>query len=242
MTNQEAKQILLLYRPGAGDEKDPEVAEAIALASRDPELQSWFEQHCKFQQALRDKLRSLPVPSGLRESILAQRKVVKPAVWWQSPIALAAAAVAVLLLAVAALWKPSGEPYVFSNFQSRMVGSALRGYRMDIETNKMEVVRGFLASKGAPSDYTITAGLAKLEVAGGGALRWRSNPVSMVCFKSGTNMLYLFVMNRAAVQDPPIKGPQAGTLRGLATVSWTAGENAYFLAGPDEPNFSRKYL
>ena len=49
----------------------------------------------------------------------------------------------------------------------------------------------FLASKGAPANYKITGGLAKLELAGGGFLRWRSNPVSMVCFKSGTNVSVL---------------------------------------------------
>ncbi len=242
MTREEAKQILLLYRPGAGDDRDPDIAEALALAQQDSELQEWFKQHCAFQEVIREKLRSVPVPGDLRNAILARQKVIQPPVWWRSPIALAAAAALVMFLAVAAFWRPQRQAYEFSNFQSRMVGSALRGYRMDIETNRMEVVRDFLASKGAPSNYQIPGGLAKLEVAGGGFLRWRSNPVSMVCFRSGTNMLYLFVMNRTAVQDPPPAGPRPGNLRGLATASWTAGENSYFLAGPDEPDFSRKFL
>ena len=38
MNRDEAKIILLLYRPGTADAGDPEVAEALTLAKNDPEL------------------------------------------------------------------------------------------------------------------------------------------------------------------------------------------------------------
>jgi len=240
MTNQEAKQILLIYRPGTVDERDPEVVKALAFAQAEPALQPWLREHCEFQNAIRSKFREVPVPLGLRDAIMARRKVIRPTIWWRSRVALAAAASIVILVSIAGFWNQSksGE---FANFRSRMVGSALREYRMDVKSKDMEVVRQVLASKGSPTDYQITSGLAKLQVVGGGALSWKSKPVSMVCFHNGTNMLYLFVMNRTAVKDAP-QVVQTESVRGLTTLSWTEGNNSYVLAGPDEPGFAQKYL
>ncbi|HTR42231.1 MAG TPA: hypothetical protein VMH87_11505, partial [Pseudomonadales bacterium] len=72
MNNDEAKQVLLLYRPGTSDAEDPETAAALALAKTDPELSRWLEEHCARQTALRDKFRQLPVLAGLREQIISE--------------------------------------------------------------------------------------------------------------------------------------------------------------------------
>ena len=59
-------------------------------------------------------------------------------------------------------------------------------------------------SRGAPADYDVPRGLERLQLTGGGRLTWRSNPVAMVCFDRGDKqMLFLFVMKRSAVKDPP---------------------------------------
>jgi hypothetical protein len=243
MTNDEAKQILLLYRPGTVDEQDPDVVRALNFAQTNPALQLWLQEHKAFQQTIRNKIREVTVPDHLRDAILERQKIIRPAIWWRNPMALAAAAAAVILLiGVGRFWIQSGPSNVFSNFQSRMVGAALREYRMDVETNNMEVVKQMLASKGSPVDYQLTSGLANLQIAGGGSLRWRSNPVSMVCFHNGTNMLYLFVMNRSALKDPPPETAQTGEVRGLSTLSWTSGNYSYVLAGREEPGFAQKYL
>jgi len=49
MNHNEAKDILLLYRPGTADVADPQIAEALALAQRDAELARWFGEHCARQ-------------------------------------------------------------------------------------------------------------------------------------------------------------------------------------------------
>jgi hypothetical protein len=61
MCSQRARQILILYRPGTADGEDPEVARALALVARDPELSSWFKEQCELREAFRDKFRQLPV-------------------------------------------------------------------------------------------------------------------------------------------------------------------------------------
>ena len=54
----------MCYRPGTTDETDAEFAEALEQTRRDPELGWWFDQHCAFQTAIRDRFRRLPVPAG----------------------------------------------------------------------------------------------------------------------------------------------------------------------------------
>ena len=243
MTFPEAKQVLLLYRPGTADAQDPEIAEALALVKQDPALQEWFAQHCAFQQTMRRKLRGIAPPPQLKARILMPAKIVRPRVWWQNPVWLAAAAAVALLVTLAPLWLPSRVPDRFKDYQYRMVGAVLRDYRMDVVTNQMEVVRRVLSEKGAPQDYAVPPRLQQLALTGGGALRWRSHPVAMVCFDRGASqMVYLFVIERAALKDPPPAAPRVAKINKLMTASWTAGDKSYVLAGPDEPGFTQKYF
>jgi uncharacterized membrane protein YbaN (DUF454 family) len=243
MTFPEAKQVLLLYRPGTADAQDPEVAAALALVKQDPELRRWFDQHCAFQQAMRRKVRQIAPPPGLKARILGAHKVIRSRVWWQNPVWLAAAAAVVLLATLALFWLRPRVPDQFADYQHRMVGAALRDYRMDVVTNNMEVVRRVLSEKGAPADYAVPPRLQQLALTGGGALRWRSNPVAMVCFERSTNqMMYLFVIHRSALKDPPPAAPRVAKVNKLMTASWTQGDNSYVLAGPEDPEFLQKFL
>ena len=243
MTPTRAKEILLLYRPGTADAEDSEIVAAVDLARRDTELARWFERHCAFQTAMRARLRQIEVPVHLKVALLAQQSIVRPTIWWQRPIWLSAAAALVLILGLAAIGLKPTNPDRFGNFQARMVSTALREYRMDLVTNDMRQLRQFIAGKGAPAEYQLTKGLEKLQLTGGGCLQWRSHPVAMVCFNRGDDqMLFLFVMKRSALNDPPAETPQVSKVTELQTVSWTEGEYTYVLAGPEEPQFLRKYL
>lgn len=246
MNRAEAKEILLLYRPGSPDAQDPLVIEAIEFAQQDPELAQWFEQHQAFQAALQSKFRQIEVPSRLKSALLARGKIVKPAAFWQQPAWLAAAAIFLVLLGLSyVLFRPQ-VPDRFANYRETMVNAAVRTYGMDVETNDLNQLRQFAAQKGAPADYQLTQGLERLQVKGGGLLRWRGNPVSMVCFDRGGNrMLFLFVLKRSALKDPPPaagSGPDVAQVDGLFTASWTRGADAYVLAGSDEPQFADKYV
>ena len=114
---------------------------------------------------------------------------------------------------------------------------------MDIKTNDMRMVRQDLASRGAPSDYVVPPGLERLRLTGGGRLTWRTNPVAMVCFDRGDRqMVFLFVLDRSAVKDPPPTTPRLHKVNELLTASWTQGDKTYVLAGPEEAGFLQKYL
>ena len=242
MTLEEAKRVLALHRPGTADAGDPEFAEAMELARNNPELHAWFVQHCAFQTAMRDKFRRIEVPPELKARLAEAQKVVRPRRWRRRTGWMAAAA-AVLLLGLAGTFLGSRIPNRFPDYLSRMVGTALRGYRMDIRTNDLAVLRRFHDARGAPSDYALTSGIKKLPLTGGGLLHWRSNPVAMACFDRGDHqMLFLFVMDKSALKDAPPATPQVTQVKSLLTVSWTRGDKTYVLAGPEEPDFEKKYL
>ena len=247
MNNSEAREVLLLYRPGMAEVADPQMAEALELARQDPELGRWFEQHCAFQKAVRAKFQQIEVPAHLKASLLIRGtvapKVLPSQPWWRSPVWLSAAAAVLLLLGLTGVWLKPRAPDGFANYQARVVSQAQREYRMDLVTNQMQSLRQFMASRGAPADYHVPQGLDHLQLTGGGCLTWRSQPVAMVCFDRGDKqMLFLFVMRRSAVKDPPPPTPQLVKVRQMLTASWTQGENTYVLAGPEEAGFPGKYL
>ena len=247
MNRAEAQRVLLLYGPGTADTDEPEMLEALDLARHDPDLGQWFDQHRAFQKAMKAKFHQIEVPAHLRTSILVATQAAKPVITqprrsWRSPLWLAAAAIA-LLACLSGLWLRPPAANQFANFRARMVSGALREYGMDIKTTDMRLVRQELASRGAPSDYVVPRGLERLRLTGGGRLTWRSNPVGMVCFNRGDNqMLFLFVLKRSALKDPPPATPRLAKVNELLTASWTHGDETYVLAGPEEADFMQKYL
>jgi len=245
VTLQEARETLLLFRPGTADALDPQVAEALALARQNPELQSWFEQHCAFQTAMRAKLRETPVPAALRERILAERKIVRPGIWWQQPVWLAAACLALMLGGACfkfLYWDRVKLP--LQAFQSRMIYSAVVEYHMDVVTNEANSLRSYLARRGAPADYQLPAGMARLNLLGGGVVKWHGRRASMVCLQRLDQQatLFLFVLDKSALADPPPAAPVEGTLDEMTTLTWSSQDKAYFLAGQPESDFLKKYF
>ena len=110
MTPQQAKQILLPFRPWVKDDHDAEVIEALALCQRDAELAGWFENHCAMQNAIHARFNQVPLPEGLKEQILSEYKSRVVVVWWRRPATLAAAAALAILVALGSLWLSTPQP------------------------------------------------------------------------------------------------------------------------------------
>lgn len=232
MNATEAKTILLAWRPGHGDVRDPEVAAALELARRDSALKEWIERHGDFQRAVAKRFQEIPVPAGLRARLLARPKILTPAPWWRSPAWLSAAAAVVLLLGLAAWWVRPPAENSLAVFRGRMVGNVLRQYTMDIVTNDMTQVRAYLAGRQAPADYVLPEKLNRLPVIGAGILSWRGERVSMVCLEAaGKETLFLFVVNGASLDGTIPTGTEFAQVSKLMTASWTQGGRTYVLAG-----------
>lgn len=233
MTSQQAKEILLLYRPGTSDATDPDVAEALALASRDPQIGDWLAQHCAFQSALQANLRRIPVPDGLKEQIVSEVPAQIALGRRRRAFQLAAALAAlVLLIGSAAFWPRASSPPGFAAFRSRMARVALRPYNMDLATNDLGQIRRYLAESRGHGNFTIPAGLARVPVTGCARLTWQNEPVSMICFaKGGGTPLWLFVINRSCLSDAPTDpAPRFVKFNQLMTASWSADGKTYLLA------------
>jgi len=244
MNHDEAKNLLFLYRRGHAEEDDEQIAQALEQAERDPELRRWFEQRSRFHEALAEKFRQIPVPADLKDAILAQRRIVRP-IWWQQPVWLAAAAAIVILLSLSAFWLQ--QPRIrdhFSDYRVRMVRVASRKYyRMDLATNNLNAIQQYMARRGAPSDFVLARGLEQLHLTGGVVSNWRGNPVSMVCFDRGdTQMVFLFVVARAAIKDAPPASASAevAKVNRLLTSGWSEGDKTYLLAGPEDSAVLRR--
>jgi hypothetical protein len=198
----EAKQILLLHRHGLAEADDPEIAEALALAKREPELARWLEEHCARQFVLRDRFRQIPVPAGLKEQIVSEYAAERRRILWRKKSVTAVLAVLVLLAVFAPLWfSRHGHDDTLAIYQNRMASIALRGYAMDLATNNPEQIRAFLAQNHAPADFVLPAALNQAALTGCAVEGWQNVKVSMICFRTGKSSaageqidLWLFVV------------------------------------------------
>ena len=251
MNSRQAKEILFFYRPGTADRDDPEFAPALELASHDPELAAWFEQHCALHQALRSKFKQISVPEGLKEQILSERKALTARHAQRKSALLAAGAAALFLLIGIGAWYLQPPPdNSFGAFQSRMARKVLREYpTMDLATDDLGQIRQYLARNGPHGDYVLPKPLEKTAGTGCAIFPWHGRSVSMVCFNSTKKTtpkgpdLFLFIVDRSALaQAPAANSPLFTQIKSLATASWTSGDKTYLLAGLGNEQFLKQYL
>ncbi len=251
MTNDQAKDILRLFRPGTADAADPTFAEAMELCERDPEMNQWFARHCDLYTALRSKFKQISVPEGFKEQIIAERRVHTTPLWQRAVLfAGAVAAIIMVTLTMRQQWRPA-EPQNFAAYRSYMGGFAQRAYGMDINTDNLDQIRTYLAEKNAIADYVLPASLEKnAKAAGCVATTWHGKNVSMICFQSGRPLspnyasdLWLFVTDRTTTRDTPTSpAPHFETANGIVTASWTVGNRTYVLATEGDEQFLSKFV
>jgi len=250
VNREEAKIILLLYRPETADTGDPQIAGALALAKRDPELACWLDEHCARQNALRIKFRQIAAPAGLKEQIISERAAHEKIIFWRQKVVLAAAAAVVALVILAPLWFHSRADDTFAIYRSRMVSTALRGYAMDLTTDNPVQIRAYLAQNHAPADYVLPAPLDKVAVTGCAIESWQGMKVSMICFRTGKPLppgeqsdLWLFVIDRDSVKNAPATAaPQFVQVNRLVTATWSQGDKLYMLDTEGDEQTIRRLL
>jgi hypothetical protein len=243
MDSAEAKAILIRYRSGTTDGTDPDVMAALQRAQGDAELTAWLTEQNHLFKTLRQSLRQLTPPPHLRERLLHLDRVIKPIPWWRHNAVWAAAAVIMLLGTVSILWRREPSWDNFESYRARMISTVLREYRMDLTTSDLAVIQDFLATNQAPADYVLPPALTRTTPTGTGLINWREKPVSMLCFdRGGTNMLFLFVIDRDQVRKPPPQAPTQFTqVNKLMTANWSDAKNCYVLAGEGDASLLSRY-
>ncbi len=258
MNANEAKIILQLYRRHSADADDPQIAEALALAGRDPELAAWLEQHCQRQFIVGAKLRQISVPAGLKEQIISEAAANRRMISQRRKTQFALLAV-ILLFGSFALYQlvprnPARSAAIpddtLAAYRSQMTGIALRGYGMDLLTNNPATIYDYLAEKKAPADFALPVALQKVAVTGCAIQGWQSGKVSMICFRTGKPLppdqssdLWLFVADRSAIKDSPATTEfHFAAVNQLMTVAWAEGDKFFLLETEGDEATLRKFL
>ena len=254
MTAHEAKDILMRHRPGTEDANDPDMVEALARVRQSEELERWFEFHCAVQHEIRNRLRNMPVPEGLREQIISERRSRGSGSELKNRLLLVAVAVLVSLGIIFAVRLSNRPTYVqddsFAAYRTTMVGMVLRTYSMDLETDNLTQIRSFFARHQSVADWVLPKPLEQITRTGCGILSWQGRPVSMICFHSGKPLglgektdIFLFVVESSSLTNKP-EGPSAEVAQvgGLATASWSADGKTYVLATEGDSAYIRRFL
>ena len=255
MNVNEAKSVLLLYRPGSADAEDPQTAEALALAKSDPALSAWLESHCARQIAMRTKFQQIAPPPGLREQIVSEHNAHRRAGARRRSVTMAIAAslalVAVTILVIFQLPPRQPDSHSLAVYQDEMASLALKGYGMDVLTNDPAAIRVFLTRRQAPADFTLPSGLQqRAELVGCSVENWQETRVSLVCFRTGQPLppgaqadVWLFVVDSSFVKNPPAPaGPLFAEVNRLMTATWTSGGKLYFLGMGGTKEELQRYL
>jgi len=255
MNRDEAKNTLLLYRSEA-DTADPQIAAAISFMKGDSELREWFEDHCARQKILREKFSRVSAPPGLKEQIISEQKVMAKRNSRRDKF-VAVGAVAAIIAAAAVmvmLYMPHRPPQVAYNtladYQVQMLNTASLGYAMNLATNDLDQIRGYLAKNQCPADYTLPAALEKTPATGCALEVFQGAKVSMICFSTGKPLpanhpgdLWLFVAPDSAIKNPPASAtPQLANVNGVSVATWSQDGKIYVLATPGDKQAVQKYL
>ncbi len=236
MDRQEAKWVLQAYRPNDLGTTEPAVAEALALAEKDPELKTWWKAEQAFDQKVAAKLREVPVPPSLRATILAGRKIVPFAPQPLFPIWLAAAAVVAILCVAGSVYHASWKASLLvsaSGYEESALDFLGNNDRPSLGMLSPDhgQVMAWLKSQNAPTGK-MPPKISALPSVGCQKFVVHGHNVSLICFTMAEGkVVHLFVVARDALADPPGgAGPDFKQIKGWSTAAWSDGRMTYMLA------------
>lgn len=250
MDRSQAKKVLALYRSDSPDAADPQIAEALEAAERDPELAAWFEQHRDTQAAIRAKFREIHVPPDLKRRILDahvdHRKVIR--LFGPMTLGLAAAAVIMISASFWLFYPATDNPFL--RYREHMARSVQRRiYFKDMVNGDLTQIGNYFRTNGAPTDEALPANLLKLPIEGGTVVTWDNHRVSLLCLDgsdkgaAGKNDIWVFVAHSIDIpKGPDKKNPTFEKIGNFMTASWAADNSIYLIVGGDTQQDLQKYL
>jgi hypothetical protein len=249
MDNREAKFVLNAYRPGGQDANDPRFVEALEQVRRDPILQHWFNESVAFDTAMTEKLSATPVPSDLRESILAGVKVTLAPHWKNRLPKWAIAAAVALITTLGVLIWHNTRPAPVAGWQVQALDAILSSIARNeshfdvISRNPADLVK-WLHENYAPAGEQLPHDLDKLPSIGCKTFFWRGKPVSLICFNLPEGRaIHLVMTNVSTESDRAIKRETKVIQQGQwATATWREGDMIYMLALDGSRDELRSYL
>lgn len=243
MDEQQARLILQACRPGA-DRDDPQVAEALQEAARNPELAQWFAEEQAFDRAIAAHLEAVPAPLGLKTRILANAAPPAESRQWSWAARLAAVAALLFLLAqIISLFRASAPAStVVPDYAREMVSFIRLVPPLEMESHNLDAIKSWLAKKDA-SPMNVPPRLAALQPVGCRVLSFRGEKVALICFQRGGDRLaHLFVVDRAALKMKQGEKPVFVDAGGWTTASWAENDRVYMIAVQGDRAAVQRYL
>jgi hypothetical protein len=244
MTTEQAKEILAAFRPGMDDEQDPIFAEAVQMTRTDAELREWWNESLAFDRRMKTELARVLAPAQVREAILSEHKIIRPAPWWHRRLTgrqWAAAAAVFIAGAVAAVWF-GNRPVSFSEFRREIADESWGASpHLEVKVSNMEALRQSLEKRELPSKFTVPSTLTGSGVRGYSLMRWHGHEVPVICFGSEGPHLHLVVVDRSLFKDAPASIPETDQWQTWRTASWSHDDFSYVLTGLNTANFVKKF-
>ncbi|HUG10742.1 MAG TPA: hypothetical protein VMM36_07000 [Opitutaceae bacterium] len=236
MTNDEAKFTLQGYRPNGSDADDPAIAEALAQAERDPALRAWFEREQQFDTAIATGLGNVVVPHGLRDSILAGKKLsnahrpVLALPWWAGMAA--AVALTVGTLAVMQLVKAPPQELASVNSVVDFAWTEMNGaHPRSKHADEYGEVGTWLENPETRLRNGMPLGLQTLIDKGCRSQRIAGALVVEVCFRRNGKIFHVYIAPRDSFHDRGLDTEPTFQQKGeFVTASWADDRFVYVLA------------
>ena len=230
MDNLEAKFILKAYRPGGADAGNAVFCEALAQAQRDPDMRGWFEREQARDKAVAAKLKSVPIPAGLRESILAGGKMsASHQSWWQQSAWLAMAASVIILLSATVAWQLRSPRMDWNQLTVQIFDDAAHDERHGSHGLAAKDLVAMLSQPTTKLGSPMPIDLGRLKADGCRTLNIAGHEVMEVCFERNGGEFHFYVMDRPSSRDIP-KGPKFVARNGIHSVMWSGDHHFYVLA------------
>lgn len=237
--------LLSARRSGGQDDRDADMAEALAYAQGHPVLAEWARGQQRTDAALAAKLRQVQPPQGLRDTILAGAKVSRrrSGSWFKRRafgnfrMGEMLAAVAILLLIGVALVSQYAGYDKGHGWQAAAVAEVEKiehgEATIDHQVADMPDIRAWLAAQSAPvPGDTMPAALAKLGIYGCSKRTWQGQAMTIVCFKLGPGKdVHLIALSNVNLADAPGDAPEYSTVAGYTTASWSEGSLTMMITG-----------
>ncbi len=244
MDNEEARFLLSACQPSGKDAGRPEIAEALAQAQLDPELNAWLARERRSDAAIAHKLRALEPDPNLRARLLAGGRASRRALTWRT-WRLGFGLAATVALATGLGWwahglvfKPSatavhlGGPPLLAWQQHDLVIFLNPFFSLDLEKKNYQPLEAHLVAAAAPVAGELPFNDAIVSAVGCKVLEWHGDRVSLTCFlsKSG-ELVHLFVAPRGNVDESLLQhGPHRAQVGAYATVTWLRGDHIVMVA------------
>lgn len=266
MNEEKIPGIIRASRPEGQDDSDPDIAAALESMRGDPAKAQALEEEREFDRTFSAKLNeAITPPEDLKQRILAnaagtiagaalesspdplpEGKVIHTP-WWRSPAAMSAAAAFILLLGLAAFFTkaPQAEASdvpelsAFYDMAADRVSGGISGIHRE---SRLENIRQYLDEHGSPSPQALPGRFAAMEGKGCLAIKWRQQPVSLICIGDGSTY-HLFIIQRSSIPNcSPPDSPEYEQRQNLVLVKWSDPEHVYVLVGKGEMKQVRQLL